>query len=148
MIKKIGSIFGESIKYNQIGNAYLQYEITIEKGVANAADRVVVDGNVIRLLNNAFAYCFKEASLATMGGSDIEHNKDYGQISTIMRALTSKNGDLLYHFDESDESHARIQNTSLKHPFINNHDVAAKKGKIKGHLPFERFMDFAKHLGK
>ena len=85
--------------------------------------------------------------MATIRGSDIEHNKDCGQISTIMRALTSKNGDFLSHFDKNDESHAQIQNTSLKHPFINNHDVAANKGKRKGHLPLERFLDFAKHSG-
>ena len=54
--------------YHQIGNAYLQYEMTIEKEVAVAADRVTVDGDDIRLVNNAFAYCFKEARLASTGG--------------------------------------------------------------------------------
>ena len=78
-------IFGEINNYHQIGNAYLQYEISIEKDVANAADRVLVDGDVITLVNNAFVYCFKESRLATTGGSDTEHNKYLGQVSTIMR---------------------------------------------------------------
>ena len=30
----------------------------IEKDVANAADRFLVDGDIIRLVKNAFAYCF------------------------------------------------------------------------------------------
>ena len=69
-----------------------------------------------------------------MGGSDIEHNKYVGQASTILRALTSKDGVFLSHFDKIDESQAQIQNTSLKHLLINNHDVPANKGKIKGQL--------------
>ena len=54
-------IFGESNNYHQIGNAYLHYEITIEKDVAAAANRVLVKGDTITLVNNPFAYCFKEA---------------------------------------------------------------------------------------
>ena len=82
--------------------------MTIEKVVANAANRIVVDGDAIRFLNNAFAYCFKEARLSTTGGSDIEHNKYCGKVSTIIRALTSKGGDILSHFDDFDESRGEI----------------------------------------
>ena len=67
-------MFGENNNYHQIGNAYLQYEITIEKDLAVAANRVLVNGNANRLVNNAFAFCFNEARLRTTGGSDIEHN--------------------------------------------------------------------------
>ena len=49
-----------------------------------------------------------------------------------MRALTSRDGDLLPHFDKIDESESETENTSLHHHPINNHDVAANKGKIKG----------------
>ena len=52
-----------------------------------------------------------------------------------MRALTSKDGDLLSNFDKIDESGAEIKHTSLNHHLNNNHDVAANKGKIKGQLP-------------
>ena len=98
------SILGEKNIYHQVGNAYTQYEMTMEKDVANAADRNVADGDVIRLKNKAFAYCFKEARLSNTGGSDIEHNKYVGQIGTITRVLTSEDGDLISHFDKIDES--------------------------------------------
>ena len=68
------------------------------------------------------------------GGGDIEDNKYCGAISTIMRALTNKDGDLLSHFDKIDESEPEINNTSLRHYLINNHNIAANKGKIKGYL--------------
>ena len=73
--------------------------MTIEKGVTVAANRVLVNGDAIRLVNDAFAYCFKEAHLSTTGGSDIYHIKYCGKISTLIRALTSKDWDLLSHFD-------------------------------------------------
>ena len=139
--------FGENYNYHQIGNAYLQYEMTIEKDVAIAADGVFVDGNVISLVNNAFAYCFKEARLSKTGSGDIEHNKYVGQISTIMRALTSKDGDLMSDFYKIGELHAQTKNTSLKHLLVNDHDRAANKRKIEGHAPLQRFFfDFAKRL--
>ena len=117
-------IFGENNIYYQITNAYLQYEMTIEKDVAVTANRVLVDGDVFKLVNNAFAYCFKEARLSTTGSSDIEHNKYVGQVSTTMRALSSKDGDLLSHFDKIDESEDEINGTSLHHHLINNHGLA------------------------
>ena len=76
--------------------------------------------------------------MSTTGGSDIEHSKYTGQTSTIMRAVTSKDGDILSHFDESDDSQAQLGNTSLKPLLINNHKVVVKKGKFKGHLPLEQ----------
>ena len=101
--QKIEFIFGENNNYHQIDDAYLQNELTIEKDVAVAANRVLVDGDAIRLVNNDFAYWFKEARLTTTGGSDVEHINFCGRISTITRAVTSKDGDLLSHFDEIDE---------------------------------------------
>ena len=93
-------------------------------------------------MKNAFAYCFEEARLTTTGGSDIEHNKYVGQVSTIMRALTSWDGDLKSHFDKINVSQAEMETSSLKQIIINNHDVAANKRKIKGHLPLEHIFDF------
>ena len=121
-------VFGENNNYHQIGNGHLQFEITLEEDVPVAANRVFVNGDAIRLVNNAFAYCFKEARLATSGGSNIEHIKFVGQVSTIMRVLTSKDGDLLSHFDKFDETEGEIKNTSLHHR-IDNHDLPANKGK-------------------
>ena len=68
----------------------------------------MVDGDNYAVVKNAFAYCFKEARLATTGGSDNEHKKSFGQISTIMRALTSKYEDLLSQYDKIDQSAPQI----------------------------------------
>ena len=62
--QNIEFIFGENNKYHQIGNAYLEFDITMRKN----------DGTIfhyedpIRLVNNGFAFCFKEARLATTIG--------------------------------------------------------------------------------
>ena len=138
--QNIQFIFGENNNYHIIGNAYLRYEMTLEKDVF-AANRVVVDGNSFRLVNTDSANCFKEATLSAPGGSSKKYNNYCGQFSTIMRALTSKDGDLLSQFDKIDESRDEIGNTSLKHHLINNHDVAATK-QIKGHLPLEHIFGF------
>ena len=135
-------IFGENIYYHQIGNAYLQYEITVRK---DAADRILIVGDAFRLVNNASAYCFKEANFSTTGGGDIEHNKYVGQVPTSMRILTSKDGDLISQFDKIDEFKAQIGNTSLKR-LINNPDIAGNERKIKGQLPLERIFGFLKRL--
>ena len=49
----------------------------------------------MRLANNGFAFCFEEARLSTTIGSDIEHNKFCGQVSTIMRVISNEDCDLL-----------------------------------------------------
>ena len=89
---------------------------------------------------------FQGAHLSTTGGSDVEHNKYLGKVSTIRRALTSNDGVLLSHFVEIDESEAEIENTSLYHHLINNHDLVANKRKIKGYLPLEHILDFLELL--
>ena len=65
-----------------------------------------------------------------------------------MRALTSKDRALLSHFDKSDESEAGIENTSLHHHLINNHDLPANKGKLKGVLLIEHIFGFCKAFKK
>ena len=65
-----------------------------------------------------------------------------------MKALTSKVGDLLSHFDIIDESQSQIQNTSPKHLFINNHNAAANKSNIKGQLHLEHVFVFCKTFKK
>ena len=107
------------------------------------------DNSHIRLTNNAFAYCFKEASLGVTSGSDLEQNKYVGPIPTIMRVLTSKDGDLLSQFDNINEGKgdADFDSTSLKKMLINNHDLA-NKGKIKGQLPLEHIFGFCKSFEK
>ena len=82
--QNIKFFFGEDNNYHQIGNAYLEYDITVQNPSA-----VFDDNSRIRLTNNGLAYVFQEAVLATTSGSNLEHNKFVGQISTMMRVLTS-----------------------------------------------------------
>ena len=97
-------IFGENNNYYQIGNAYLEFDITIRKVVVPPANPNFIDNDQIRLINNAFAFCFSQATLSTTGGMDIEDIKYVGQVSTIMRLLTSKDADLSSYFDKNGES--------------------------------------------
>ena len=61
-------------------------------------------------------HVFQEAVLATTSGSSLEHNKFVGQISILIRVLTSKDGDLLSQFDNIIEGNtdADFDSTSLK----------------------------------
>ena len=74
--------------------------------------------------NNALAYTFEETRLATTGGSDLEHNKYVGQISSIMRFLTTKDGDLSFCF------------------VIRNYGLDLDKSKNKGQLQVEHIFGF------
>ena len=51
----IAFMFGEKNNYHHIRNVYLQYEMTKQKYVANAADRNPIDGDAFRLVKNCFA---------------------------------------------------------------------------------------------
>ena len=78
---------------------------------------------------------------------DLEDIKYVGQVSTIMRSLTSKDSDLSSYFDKNGESVIDNDNP-LKRLLINNHDVAANKGNIKGHLPLEHIFGFCRTFKK
>ena len=93
------------------------------------------------MVNNAFAFTFKEARLSTTCGSGLEHDKFVGQISTIMRLITSKDGDLISRFDKINEND--IDKASLKQLLITNQEPA-KSGKLKGQLPLELIFGFCK----
>ena len=76
-------------------------------------------------------------------GANLQHNKYVGQLSTIMRALTSKDRDLLSHSDKTDETEFRINNSSLKHMLLNNNEEASR-GKNKGKQKLEHIFSFSK----
>ena len=135
-------IFGENNNYHQIGNAYIEFDITVRNTAGN-----FTNASVIRLVNNAFAYCFNEASLTTTGGMDIEVNKYVGPVSTIMRMITSKDRDLSSYFDKNGEAVLDNDN-SLKQILINNHAQEVNKGKIKGQLALEHIFGFCKTFKK
>ena len=140
-------IFGENNNYYQIGNSYLEFDITIRKVVADGDDPNFENTDQIRLINNAFAFCFSQATLSTTGGMDIEDIKYVGQISTIMRLLTSKDADLSSYFDKNGESVIDNDNP-LKQILINNHTVDANKGRVKGQLALENIFGFCKTFKK
>ena len=143
--QKIRFIFTENNNNHQIRNAYLEYDITVQNPAA------VFDNNSrIRLSNNGLAYVFQEAVLATTSGSNLEHNKFVGQISTIVRVLTSKDGDLLSQFDNINEGNKNddFDSTSLKQMLIDNHEDDADRGKIKAQLAHEQIFGFCKSFKK
>ena len=142
-------IFGENNNYHQVGNSYLEFDIT----VCREDDANFTNNSAIRLTTNVFAYCFKEARLGVTAGSDLGHNKYVGQVSTIMRVLFTEDGDLLSQFDNIIEGNgsADLDSTSLKKKLIDNHDIVGQevnKGKIKGQLPLEIFFGFCKSFKK
>ena len=152
--QNIGFIFGENNNYHQIGNAYLDFNITIRKN-----DHATFhNDDPIRLVNNGFAFCFKEAGLSTTIGSDIEINNFCGQVSTIMRVISNKDGDLLSQFhiiiendipilEEIANLPPRIRETPHQKMLINKH-TDANKGKIKGYLYLEDIFGFCKTFKK
>ena len=144
--QNIEFIFGDNNNFHQIGNSYLQFDITVRpQRVADAFD----GDSPIRLVNNAFSHCFKEGVINTTGGMEIENIKFLGQVSTIMISLTSKDGDLLSQFDNINEekTDANVRSTSLHEMLISNH-IEANRGRIKGQLPLEDIFDFCKTFKK
>ena len=81
--QNIEFIFGENNTYHQIGNGYLGFNIIVRKN----DDTNFHYDDPVRLVNNVFAFCFKEARLSTTLGSDIEINKFVGPVSTILRVI-------------------------------------------------------------
>ena len=146
--------FGENNNYHQIGNAYLEFKITVRKNdITNFPN-----DDPICLVNNAFAFCFKEARLTTPIGGDIEINKFCGQISTIMRVISNNSGDLLSQFDNINENDipvlnkfadlpVQIRDTLHQKMLINNH-TDANKGKIRGYSYLEDVFGFCKTFKK
>ena len=64
--QNINIIFGENNISHQIGNVHHEHDISVRSPAGNFSD-----ASYIRLMNNAFAYCFKEAILSTTGGSEL-----------------------------------------------------------------------------
>ena len=150
--QNIEFVFGENNNYHQVSDACLEFDITVRKNDTTNFHRE----NSIRLVNSAFAFCFKEASLSTIFGSDIEHNNFCGQVSTIMKMISDNDGDLLSQFDNSNENDIpllsritdllpQIRDTPHQKILIDNH-TDENKGKIKGYLHLEDVLGFVKLL--
>ena len=138
--QNIEFIFGENNNYQQIGIGYLEFIISVRKNDTKNFHREYP----LRLVNNGYAFCFKEARLSTCIGSDIEHNEFCGQISTIMKVISNKDDDLLSQFDNNNEIDIpllerladlphQIRSTPHQKVLIDNH-TDPNKAKIKGYL--------------
>ena len=152
--QNIEFIFGENNNYHQIGKGYLEINITVRK---NDTTNFHAE-DPIRLVNNGYAFCFKEACLSTTIGSDIEHNKFCGQVSTIMKVISNKDDDLLSQFGNINENDipllerladlpVQIRDTPHPKMLIDNH-LDANKGKIKGYFYLEDIFGFCKTFKK
>ena len=101
----------------------------------------------MRLVNNAFAYTIHDARISSSAAVEIKQKKYVGPISTIMRWVTQKDGDLSTFFDIIDESEDEINSWSLKKILFDNH-TEANRGVIRGHLPLECIFGFARSFEK
>ena len=147
-------VFGENNKYLQIGNGYLEFDITVWKSDST----IFLHEDPIRLVNKGFAFYFKEALLSTTLGSDIEHNKFCGQVSTFMRVISYKDGDLLSQFDNNNENDIldferladvppQIKSIPHQKMLIINH-IDPNEGKLKGYFYLEDIFGFLEGFKK
>ena len=138
-------IIGENDNYLQAGNSHLEFDITVRKARGNNFNftKDAATKEVVRVVKNSFAFCFKEGTLAANGGMEIEQVNLLGLVSTIITALTSSDDDLLSHVDNIDETQNGGNITLLEQMLINNH-TDANRGKIKGHLPLGHIHGFCK----
>ena len=144
----------ENNNYYQIGNGYLEFNITVRKNDCTNFHRE----DPIRLVNNGYAFCLKEARLSITVGSDIEHNKFCGQVSTIMKIISNKDDALLSQFGNINEKviplHERLNNSppqirSTPHQkMLKDNHIDANKGKIERYLFLEDNFGFCKSFKK
>ena len=148
------NFFGENNNYHQIGNGYLDIDITVRE---SDSTKFIYD-DPVRLVNNGFAFCLKEGRLSTTLGSDIEHYKFCGQVSTIAKVISKKDGDVLSQFDYINENDIpvlerladlppQIRSTPHQKMLIKNH-INANKGKIKRYLCQRDIFGFCKSFKK
>ena len=148
--QNIEFLFGENNSYHQLGNGYLEFNITVRE---NDTTNFHIE-DPTRLVNNDYAFSFKEARLSTNIGSDIEHNKFCGQVSTFMKVISDKDDDFLSQFGNINEDDIpllerladlppQIRPTPHEKMLIYNL-TDANKGKIKGYLRLEDFFGFCK----
>ena len=152
--QSIEFIFVEKNKYHQIGNGYLEFNITVRK---NDTTNYHVE-DPIRSVKKGYAFCFKEARLSNNIESDIEHNKFCGQVCTIIKVISNKDDDLLSQFGNINENDIpllersadllpQIRSTPHQKMLIENH-TDPNKGKTKEYLYLEVIFGFCKNFKK
>ena len=144
-LQKIEFIPGENINHHQFGNSFLEFIISVRHPTAGFNKNAE-----IQFLNIGVAFCFDQVTISLTGGMQIEHVKMLGQVSTIVRSLTYKDGDLLSYFDkffDTDEN-ASMNNNSINDRLINNHGEPDNRGRLKIQLPLEHIFGFWKTFKK
>ena len=152
--QNIEFISGGNNNYLQIGNAYSEFNITVREN----DDTNFHNDDPVRLVNNRFVFCFEGARLSPSVGADIEINNSCGQVSTNMRVISNKDGDLISQFENICENDIPILERLVSFPpqirdthhykmLIDNH-TDAKKGKLKGYLYLEDIYGFCKTFKK
>ena len=147
-------VFRENNNYHQIVNGYLEFDITVQENDTTSFH----NEHPVRILNNGFSFCFKEARLGTTIGSDIEHKVFCGQVSTIMKVISNKDDDLLSQFGNFNQNHIpllerladlppQIRSTPHQNMLLDKY-IDANKGKIKGYLILEDIFGFYKTIKK
>ena len=147
-------ISGDNNNYHQIGNGYLEFNFTVRRNDGTNFH----NDDPIRLVKYGFAFSFKEARLSNCLGSDIEINIFCGQVSTNMRVISNKDGDLVSQFDKINKNDipiletltdlpVKIRDTPHQKMLINKH-TDANKGKIKGFFYLEVIFGFCKTFKK
>ena len=126
--QNIEFILDEKNIYDQIVNGFLIFGLTVRKSDTTNFH----NDDAIRLVNNGFANCFTEARLITTIGSDIEHNKFCGQVYTIMKVISNKDGDLLSQFDNSNENDVPVPERNINLP-PQDRDTPQQKMLIDNH---------------
>ena len=96
------------------------------------------------MVNHGLGYIFQGGRLSTSAGTEIEHNENLGNVYTILRLLTQKDGDLSSYFDKIDETQAGITNSTLKHLLIDSHNNEDNKGRIRANLPLDYIFGFCR----
>ena len=102
------------------------------------------------MVNNGFAFGFKERNITTTGGMEIEDVKFFGQVPSIMRSSTNKDGHLLSYvnFINDTDANTSMNNIALNDRLIISHSVAVDRGKNGSQLPLENKIGIVKLLGR
>ena len=111
--QEVENVLGKINNYHKIDNGNLEVFSTLRKNSSNF-ENVDGGGNIeelIKLISNASAYASGVATLSTERGKETEQYECVGPVSTIMRLLTRKNGDLLSYLERTDESQNGIESS-------------------------------------
>ena len=140
--------FGENLKNIQIGNAYLEFVLKI--GKVNDETFILAENKaneVIGLVIIAFDFTIHDARISKSANTEVEQNKFVGPVSSILKVVTRRVGDLSTYFDKFDEIELGCKSPSLKQLLINN-QKQGRRSVIRGQLLLKLFFKICKSFEK